>query len=182
MSQENIEVVRGVRTPITVSTEARPRTLDERVLVRFPALARPLGFVWSRLPPRSRLRRAMNARLMRQAQEAAVRRDFELLFLRFDPEIEFEMAENPAFGFVAPDAVGVHRGREGYRRLSACDRGVGRPEIRTRRGRRLRRQAAHRWSYHRACEAHQDRPRCTPVSTRHRARWGGGAAAGLHGS
>jgi ketosteroid isomerase-like protein len=80
MSQENIEVVRGVRTPITASTEARPRTLDERVLVRFPALARPLGFVWSRLPPRSRLRRAMNARLMRQAQEAAVRRDFELLF------------------------------------------------------------------------------------------------------
>jgi ketosteroid isomerase-like protein len=27
------------------------------------------------------------------------------------------MAENPAFGFVAPDAVGVHRGRGGYRRL-----------------------------------------------------------------
>jgi ketosteroid isomerase-like protein len=117
MSEENVEVVRGVRTPITVSPEARPRTLDERVLVRFPALARPLGFVWSRLPPRSRLRRAMNARLMRQAQEAAIRRDFELLFLRFDPEIEFEMAENPAFGFVAPDAVGVHRGREGYRRV-----------------------------------------------------------------
>jgi ketosteroid isomerase-like protein len=117
MSQENVEIARGVRTPVTVSTETRPRRLDERILVRFPALLRPLGLVWSRLPPRSRLRRAMNARLMRQAQEAGIRRDFELLFLRFDPEIEFEMAENPAFGFVAPDVVGVHRGRESYLRV-----------------------------------------------------------------
>jgi ketosteroid isomerase-like protein len=54
---------------------------------------------------------------MRQAQEAGIRRDFELLFIRFDPEIEFEMAENPAFGFVAPDVVGVHRGRESYLRV-----------------------------------------------------------------
>ena len=58
MSQENVEVVRGVRTPAAVSSKNRRRTLDERILVRFPALARLLLSAWARLPPRSRLHRA----------------------------------------------------------------------------------------------------------------------------
>jgi ketosteroid isomerase-like protein len=114
MSQENVETVRGVRTPITVSTENRRRTLDERIFAWFPALARVLLSAWSRLPPRSRLRRAWLSRIMRQGCEAANRRDFDLLFLALDPEIEYQANENAVGGFVPPDLLGVHRGHEGY--------------------------------------------------------------------
>jgi ketosteroid isomerase-like protein len=106
-----------MRTPVTVSRETRRRTLDERIFVRFPVLFRAVALALSRLRPRSRLRRAFIARVVRQGTEAGNRRDFDLLFVGFDPAIEFEMAENPDFGFTAPDVVGVHRGREGYRRM-----------------------------------------------------------------
>ncbi len=89
----------------------------ERFLVRSPVLARLVTLVWSRLPPRSRLRRGLTARLVRQGTEAGNRRDFDVLFLGFDPEIEFQMAVNPDFGFTAPDVVGLHRGQESYRRM-----------------------------------------------------------------
>ena len=117
MSQENVEVVRGVRTSVTVSTEDRRRTLDERIFVLFPALARILLSAWSRLPPRSRLRRAWLSRIMRQGCEAANRRDFRLLLLSIDPEIEYHANESPAGGFVLPDLLGVHRGHEGCLRV-----------------------------------------------------------------
>jgi ketosteroid isomerase-like protein len=114
MSQENVEIVGGVRTPVTVSTENRRRTLDERIFVLFPALARVLLSAWARLPPRSRLRRAWLSRIMRQGCEAANRRDFDLLFLGLDPEIEFHINESPTGGFLPPDLLGVHHGHEGY--------------------------------------------------------------------
>ena len=117
MSRENMEIGRGVRTSVNVSTQARRRTLPERIFVRFPALVRTFALAWSRLPPRSRLRRALTARLVRQGTEAGNRRDFDLLFAGFDPEVEFQMAVNPDFGFTAPDVVGVHRGQESYRRM-----------------------------------------------------------------
>jgi ketosteroid isomerase-like protein len=117
MSQDNVESVRGVRSPFTVSTENRRRTLDERIFVLFPALARVLLSAWSRLPPRSRLRRAWLLRIMRQGCEAANRRDFDLLFLALDPEIEYHANENALGGFVPPDLLGVHRGHEGYLRV-----------------------------------------------------------------
>jgi ketosteroid isomerase-like protein len=114
MSQENVEVVRGVRTRVTVSTEDRRRTLDERILVRFPALVRLLASVWSRLPPRSRLRRAWTSRFVRQAVEAANRRDFELLLLLIDPEVEYEPFMAVGSDMVFPDLTGVQRGHAGY--------------------------------------------------------------------
>jgi ketosteroid isomerase-like protein len=118
MPQENVEIVRGVRTPVTVSTETRRRTLDERIFVLFPALLPMLASAWSRLPPRSRLRRAWISRIVRQGCEAANRRDFELLFLLIEPEIEFQYGDgSPVGGFVPPDQLGVHRGYEAYRRL-----------------------------------------------------------------
>lgn len=116
MSEENVEVIRGVRTPVAVQTGARRRTVDERILLRFPALYRLLTFAWSRLPPRFRLRRTLTARIVRQGCEAANRRDFELLFLAFDPEIELHFDESPG-GFLPPDLLGVHRGHAGYRRV-----------------------------------------------------------------
>jgi ketosteroid isomerase-like protein len=112
MSQENVEIVRGVRTRVRVSSENRRRTLDERILVRFPVLVRVLQSAWSRLPPGSRFRRALLSRIMRQGCEAANRRDFALVFLIFDPKIEFRYPDVGGFAF--PDQLGVHRGYEGY--------------------------------------------------------------------
>jgi ketosteroid isomerase-like protein len=117
MSQENVEIVRGVRTPVAVPSETRRRTLDERIYVRFPALYRVLASAWSRLPPRSRLRRAWVSRIVRQGCEAANRRDFDLRLLLVDPEIEFQIQGSPVGGFVPPDLLGVHRGHAGYLRI-----------------------------------------------------------------
>jgi hypothetical protein len=72
---------------------------------------------WSRLQPRSRLRRAVLARIVRQGCEAANRRDFDLLFLGLDPAIEFELPESLVGGYVPPDLVGVHHGYAGYLRV-----------------------------------------------------------------
>jgi ketosteroid isomerase-like protein len=117
MSQENVEIVRGVRTPVAVSSKNRRRTLDERILVRFPALARLLLSAWARLPPGSRLRRAFLGRFLRQGYEAGNRRDFDLLLLGIDPEIEFHFDASRVGGFLPPDLLGVHRGHEGYLRV-----------------------------------------------------------------
>jgi hypothetical protein len=114
MSEENVEIVRGVRTPVTVSIETRRRTLDEWLLVRFPALVRAFAPVYSRLSPR--LRRAWTARIMRQGCEAANRRDWDFPVLFFHPEIELEIGRRNS-GFVLPDMLGVHRGHEGYLRV-----------------------------------------------------------------
>jgi ketosteroid isomerase-like protein len=117
MSRENLGVVRGVRTPVVVPPGTRRRSFDERVLVRFPALARPLRWAWSRLPPRSRFRRAWLARNVRVGCEAANRRDFDFLFLSVHPDVEFHVIESPGGEVAAPDVLGVHRGHDGYRRV-----------------------------------------------------------------
>ena len=114
MSQEKVKIVRGVQTPITVPSETRRRSLDERIFVLFPALARALLSAWSRLPPRSRLRRAWLSRVVRQGIQAANRRDFDSLLVGFDPEVEYQANENALGGFVAPDLRGMHHGHEGY--------------------------------------------------------------------
>ena len=112
MSQGNVEMVGGVRTPVSVRRNTRRRSLDEQALVRFPALVRLLASGWSHLPPRSRLRRAFLSRFLRQACEAANRRDFEVLLLALDPEVEYRIDD--LGGLVPPDLYGVHRGHEGY--------------------------------------------------------------------
>jgi ketosteroid isomerase-like protein len=117
MSEENVRGVQGVRTPMAVSRKTRPRSLAEQILVRFPILSRMLALVWSRLPPRSRLRRTLTAHNLRRAYEAANRRDFEVLLLSFDPEIEFQFDESPVGGMLPPDLVGIHHGREAYVRV-----------------------------------------------------------------
>src|SRR5688572_6929667 len=114
MSEENVEVVRGVRTPVSVPPGTRKRTLDERLLVSFPWLVGAISFIWSLLPPRFGLRRALLSRIVRQGCAAANRRDFDLLFLTLDPEIEYEFGGSPIGGFVLPDLEGVQHGHEGY--------------------------------------------------------------------
>jgi ketosteroid isomerase-like protein len=115
MSPENVEVVRGVRIALPpLSEEATLRgSLDERLFVRFPALYRLLADAFMRLPPRSRLRRLMVARRVRQAYAAADRQDFDLVLVGWDPGSEY----HPSGDLMPPDLETVFHGREGYLRL-----------------------------------------------------------------
>ena len=110
MSQET--VVRGVRYPLSLPSEraARRRSLDERLFVRFPALIRVFGGVWMRRPPQSRLRRLLLTRLIQRGYAAGYRRDFEVLTVGLDPEIEYHAPPQ----VLAPDLDPVMYGREGY--------------------------------------------------------------------
>jgi hypothetical protein len=109
MSRENVEIVRGIRIPLAGRETRRHRTLDERILVRFPALGRQLRAAWARLPRRSRLRRAMLVRLVRQAYAAVNRRDFDLPPTAFDPGYEYSPAE------LFPDPDPIYYGQGGFR-------------------------------------------------------------------
>jgi hypothetical protein len=84
MSQEKAKTVRGVRIPLAPEAKQH-RTLDERILVRFPALGPRLVAGWMRLPRHSRLRRAMLVRLVRHGYAAVNRRDFDLTVRSYDP-------------------------------------------------------------------------------------------------
>jgi hypothetical protein len=117
MSQENVEAVRGVRTPVTGSTEANRRSIDQRLFVRFPALARASASAYSRLSPASRLRRALVARFISQFAAAFNRRDFACVLVAFDPEIEFQLSESPMGRFVPPDLPKVQHGPDGCLRM-----------------------------------------------------------------
>jgi ketosteroid isomerase-like protein len=109
MSEEN--VVRGVRYPVSLPSEraAQRRTLDERLFVHFPAASRVLTKRLMRLPPRSRLRRRLLTRNAGRAAAAANRRDFEVLFLAIDPDIDYRAAQG------ALDDRGPIRGKEALR-------------------------------------------------------------------
>ena len=86
----------------------RRRTLDERIVVRFPALGRWLLAAWARLPQDSRLRRVMLLRVIRQGYAALNRRDFGFVRTALDPAIELHRPE------VFLDVSGTFHGHEGY--------------------------------------------------------------------
>ena len=115
MSQRTVQSVRGVRTAVAVSEQHGDRTLDEQILLRFPRLVRLALSLWSRLPPRSRLRRIWLARNIRRGCAAGNRRDFDLLLLSFDPDIEYESVVGDSSGALFPDMVGLRRGHAAYR-------------------------------------------------------------------
>jgi hypothetical protein len=91
------------------STGSRPRNLQERLMVRFPSLYRRLARRVFRLNPRSRLRRILLRRAVDSGWTSFDRRDFELNFLFFAPDTEFEFPP-------AMQALGIpasFRGHEG---------------------------------------------------------------------
>jgi hypothetical protein len=90
------------------------RTVDERVRVRFPSPFRRVGAALLRLPPRSRLRQLILARVMARAYAAANRRDFELV-LTFNDGDRYEY--RPSTDLLPPDMETVYHGFEGYRRF-----------------------------------------------------------------
>jgi hypothetical protein len=114
VSEEN--ALRGVRCPVSLPSEraSQRRSLDERLYVRFPALYRLLADRWMRLPPRSQRRRLMLRRLTARGAAAVNRRDFEVLFLGFDPSIEY----HPAGDQLPPGMDPLSHGHAGYEKVS----------------------------------------------------------------
>jgi hypothetical protein len=104
---------------------SRSRNLVERLMVRFPYLYRRLtAFAQRRLPnPRSRLRRAILRRESISAYAAFNRRDFELMLVRYAPDVEFEF--DP--GLQTLDLSGTFRGHQEI--LDGLDQLVPSPEI-----------------------------------------------------
>jgi ketosteroid isomerase-like protein len=115
MSQENVEVLRGVRFALPPLGEraSQRRSLDERLILRFPALYRLLAAAFMRLPTRSRLRRLMLARRVGQAYAAANRRDFDLVLIGWDPGSQYR----PSADLMPPDVEPVFHGHDGMRQL-----------------------------------------------------------------
>jgi len=115
MSQENVETLRGVRYRVSLPSEraSQRRTLDERLFVRFPALYRLLADWLMRLLSRPQRRRFLSARLVRRAYAAANRRDFDMLLVGLDSEIEYR----PSDDLTPPDLEAVFYGHDGYLKL-----------------------------------------------------------------
>ena len=81
-------------------------------MVRFPSLFRRLtALVFRLLSPRSRLRRALLRRAILSGWASFDRRDFELNFLFFAPDVEFEFPS----GMQTLGLSGSYRGHEGRR-------------------------------------------------------------------
>jgi ketosteroid isomerase-like protein len=116
MSQEGLDEG-GVRTTIVTPAETNRRTLDERLFVKFPVLVRTIGSAYLRLPPGSRLRRALTVRNALRTAVAFNRRDFDVVLHLLDPMVEFEAPESPIGGFLPPDMPRVHHGRGGYMQM-----------------------------------------------------------------
>jgi hypothetical protein len=66
------------------------RTLEERFFARWPRAYAALARVSSRLPPRSRIRRALLRRNALSGWGAWVRGDFDLMLVRFAPHHRYE--------------------------------------------------------------------------------------------
>jgi hypothetical protein len=115
MSQENVEIVHGVRYRVSLPSEwaGQRRSMDERLFVRFPALFRLFAARVTQLPPRSRLRRLVLTRVTRRAAVAVNRRDFDVLFLAFDPGIEYRPAPDQR----PPGMDAVRHGHDGYQEV-----------------------------------------------------------------
>jgi ketosteroid isomerase-like protein len=86
------------------------RDIVERLMVLFPRAYRRLARrVLPRLNPRSRLRRALLRRTMLSAFAAFYRQDFELILVRFAPDVEYKFAP----GLQTLGLGGTFRGHEG---------------------------------------------------------------------
>jgi uncharacterized protein len=105
----------------------RARNLAERLMVRSPALYRRLAALgWRRLSPGSRLRRAGLRWGFVSGWAAFNRRDFELMLVRYAPDVEFEF--DP--GEQALGLGGTFRGHEAMAEgLGALVEGWGQFEL-----------------------------------------------------
>jgi ketosteroid isomerase-like protein len=104
-----------VRQPLRVRERSR-RTLDQRLFLRFPRLARASSRRILALPPRSRLRRAALLRAARLGLEAYNRRDMNAVGIAYHPEFEYHPARSwVEAGMLEPSYSGL----EGHKRYVA---------------------------------------------------------------
>ena len=106
----------AVRTPI--GPEARlptRRTLDERFFVRWPGAYAGFARALTRLPPRSRLRRALLRRTALSGWAAWDRGDLDLALVRYAPDYRFE----PLHEIVAAGMRDSYHGHVGLREWAA---------------------------------------------------------------
>jgi ketosteroid isomerase-like protein len=115
MSHEDVEILRGARIALQPLSEraSKRRSLDQRLVVRFPGLYRLLADGFMRLPPRSRLRRSILVRNVGMAYAAANRRDFDSVLVGWDPASEYR----PSSDLMPPDLETIFYGHDGYRQL-----------------------------------------------------------------
>jgi ketosteroid isomerase-like protein len=115
MSHEDVEILRGARIALQPLSEraSQRRSLDQRLVVRFPGLYRLLADGFMRLPPRSRLRRWILVRNVGMAYAAANRRDFDSVLVGWDPASEYR----PSSDLMPPDLETIFYGHDGYRQL-----------------------------------------------------------------
>jgi ketosteroid isomerase-like protein len=112
MSLANKEVVRH---PLRVRERSR-RTLDQRLFLRFPRLAKAIFRLIGKLPPGSRIRRAALLRAARLSTEAYNRRDMDAVGIAYHPEFAYHPARNwVEAGMLEPS----YRGLEGHKRYVA---------------------------------------------------------------
>jgi ketosteroid isomerase-like protein len=89
----------------------RSRNLEERLMVRFPSLyGRLVALLQRLLSPRSRLRQGFLRRAVVSGWAAFSRRDFELMLVRYAPDVEFESFP----GMQTLDIAGTFRGHAGW--------------------------------------------------------------------
>ena len=88
MSRKNVEVV---RRPLPVR-QVSNRTLDQRLLLRFPRLTAVYVRLIGRLSPASRLRRAAIGRGVRLGVEAYNRRDLKAAVVGWTPDLSITQA------------------------------------------------------------------------------------------
>jgi ketosteroid isomerase-like protein len=109
MSQERGRIV---RRPIRVRRRSS-RTLDQRLLLRFPRLLVSSARLVGRLPPTSRVRQAVVSRSFRLATEALNRRDLDAALIAYHPDREhYPPREFVEAGFAEP----CYRGPLGFRK------------------------------------------------------------------
>jgi ketosteroid isomerase-like protein len=106
-----VPVTRIELAPLSERAAGR-RSLDERLVVRFPGLFRRAAR-WALRLPASRVRRWLLGRFIQHGYAAANRRDFELLLIGIDPDHEYR----PSPGLMLPDLGGPTHGHEGYLRM-----------------------------------------------------------------
>jgi ketosteroid isomerase-like protein len=109
-------VAEVVRTPIGPDVRLRTcRSLDERLFVRWPRVYAALSRALLRLPPRSRLRRALLRRQVLSGWSAWSRGDLDLMLVRYAPDYQSVFAPE----FVTVGLSSSYRGHAGIREWTA---------------------------------------------------------------
>jgi ketosteroid isomerase-like protein len=115
VSQEDVEAMGGVLVSLSPLREGarRRRSVEQRLFVRVPRLYRAVASRFERLPPGSRFRRLVVARIITLAYAAANRRDFEVVLIGWDPNSQYR----PSSDLMPPDVEAVFHGHDGYLQL-----------------------------------------------------------------